>query len=136
MNGNDGDFEDDMVGGDGWNLLDEIDEDLESAELTIRHTKKKGFKHWNKIAHAYLLLEETMKDDDLNEKEKKEVKAQAKEKYPSLIKCGEKYSSIFSWMEGRSLALDDWYNSLPVVEKERLDTPEKIKASFGKTEIN
>ena len=28
MNGNDGDFEDDMVGGDGWNFLDEIDEDL------------------------------------------------------------------------------------------------------------
>ena len=77
-----------------------------------------------------------MKDDDLNEKEKKEVKAQAKEKYPGLIKCREKYSSIFSWMEGRSLALDDWYNSLPVVEKERLDTPEKIKASFEKAEIS
>jgi hypothetical protein len=52
LNRSDDDFEDNAFGDAGWSLLDEIDEDLESAELTAQRTKKKFFEHWRKIASA------------------------------------------------------------------------------------
>lgn len=132
MSRSDDDFEDDAFGDGGWSLLDEVDEDLASAELTVQRTKKKLFEHWSKIASACYLLNDLLFDDDLDAKEKAELETRAKEKYPGLIEIKQKYSSIFSWMNGRSLALDDWYNSLSQPEKALLDTPAKIKSHFEK----
>jgi hypothetical protein len=132
VNRSDDDFENDAFGDGGWNMFDEIDEDLESAELTVQRTKKKLFEHWTKIASACYLLNDLLLDDDLDVKEKAELEARAKKKYPGLIKINQKYSSVFSWMNGRSLALDDWYNLLSQPEKALLDTPAKIKSHFEK----
>jgi hypothetical protein len=112
VNRSHGDFEDDAFTADGWTPLDEIDEDLASAELTVQRTKKKIFEHWTTVGSACSLLNDLLLDDDFDAKEKAELETRAKEKYPGLIQIKLKYSSVFSWMAGRSLALDDWNNSL------------------------